>query len=247
VLDASTPPAAAWQWEAGAGQRTLVERDESGQRLLKESGPLARLRITARPSWAPFGRIEFSAALARARLDYAGRTQSGLPLATTSRHLEFEVGAAWKPSHAYAWGEPAITFDGLRFRRSIEASADASSLEETSTLWMPGIVWTSPAWNAGGATFALQARWRTSIHHHLAVDYAGLFDPSSLRGGRRSDFSLAATAFAAKGWSFSLEWHRARQAQSDVATIYSAGVAAGTVRQPRISIEDIGLKIAKDF
>jgi len=245
VLDA-TPPAP-WQWEAGAGQRTLIERDAGGQRLLKESGPLARLRITARPSWAPAGRIEFNAALARAQLDYEGRTQAGLPLATTSRHIEIEGGAAWKPSHAYAWGEPAITFDGLWVRRSIAASADASSLQETSTLWMPGIAWTSPAWNVDGAKFALQARLRTSIHHHLAVDYAGLFDPSSLRGGRRTDLSLAATALAANGWSISLEWHRARQAESDVSAIFSGGVPAGTVRQPRISIDDIGLKIAKDF
>lgn len=246
-MDVPAPADAPWQWEATAAQRTLVERDAGGQRLLKESGPLARLRITARPSWAPAGRLEFSAALARAQLDYEGRTQAGLPLATTSRHLEAEGGAAWKPSHAYAWGEPAVTFDGLWFRRSIAASADAASLQETSTLWMPGLAWTSPSWSAGGAAFRLQARWRTSVHHHLAVDYAGLFDPSSLRGGHRSDVSLAATALAANGWSFSLEWHRARQAESDVAPIFAAGVPAGTVRQPRISLDDVGLKISKEF
>jgi hypothetical protein len=247
VLDAAAPSQGWWQWEATAAQRTLVERDTAGQRLLKETGPLARLRITARPSWAPAGRIEFSAALARAQLDYEGRTQAGLPLATTSRHLELEAGAAWKPSNAYAWGEPAVTFDALWFRRSIAASADASSLQETSTLWMPGLAWTSPAWSAGGAKFALKASWRASLHHHLAVDYAGLFDPSSLRGGRRSDLSLAATAHGANGWSSSLEWRRARQAESDVSAIFRAGVPAGTVRQPHIAIDDIGLKIARDF
>lgn len=246
MLDAAPPDA--WQWEATAAQRSLVERDAGGRQLLKESGPLARLRITARPSWAPAGRLEVSAALARARLGYEGRTQAGAPLATATRHLEAEAGAAWKPARPSPWGEPAITLDALWFRRSISASADAASLEERSTLWMPGVAWTSPAWpTAGGATLALQARWRTSVHHRLSVDYAGLFDPSSLRGGRRNDVSLEAKALAANGWSFSLEWRRVRQAQSAASTISRGGVPAGTVHQPRLAIDDIGLKAARDF
>lgn len=237
----------AWQWDVTAAHRSLVERDAAGQRLLRESGPLARLRITARPSWAPLGRVEFSAALAHGRLDYDGRTQGGLPLATRSRHDEAQLGARWLPAASFAWGEPSITVDVLRFRREIEATALAGSIAETSTLWMPGLRWTSPGWAAGAASIALHAQWRASVHHALAVDYAGVFDPSSLRGGQREELALGATAAMPGGWSLALEWRRARQAESRAVALYRGGVLAGTVRQPHIAIDDVGLVLSKGF
>lgn len=243
------PPEAwpAWQWEATAAHRTLIERDSGGQRLLKESGPLARLRITARPSWAATRRVEFTAALARAWMDYDGRTQAGAPLRTHSLHNELEIGARWYPFHAFAWGEPSMTIDGLRFRRQIEPTAAAGSITETSTLWMPGVAWTGPAWTVGAAKLALQAQWRTSVHHHVAVDYGAVFDPSSLHGGQRNELVLGATAAMARGWSVSLQWRRARQAQSEVAALYRAGVVQGSVHQPRIDIDDVGVTLTKPF
>lgn len=239
----------AWQWEATAAHRALVERDRGGAKLLKEGGPLARLRITARPSWAPMGRIDFSAALAHARLHYDGRTQGGAPLATRARHDEAEIGVRWRPLQPYAWGEPAIALDGLRFRRAIAGTATVSGLTETSTLWMPGVAWTSPAWPVDrlGASLTLQARWRTSLHHHLQVDYGGLFDASSLSGGRRDEAALAARLSMPDGWSLALEWSRARQAQSASTVIFRRGIAAGTVLQPRIAIDDVGLTLSKPF
>lgn len=239
----------AWQWEATAAQRTLVERDAGGARLLRESGPMARLRITARPAWAPAGRIEFGAALAHARLHYDGRTQGGAPLATHSRHDEIEVGARWRPLQVFAWGEPSITFDGLLLRRAIAGTGSVSGLTETSTLWMPGVAWAGPAWpiDAAGAKLTLQARWRTSLHHHVHVDYAGLFDASSLAGGRRGEAALAASLSTPAGWSLALEWRRARQAQSGSTVIFRRGSPAGTVLQPHIAIDDVGLTLSKPF
>jgi hypothetical protein len=246
---ADTPASDAWQWEAAATveHRELVERDTNGQKLLKESGPLARLRVTARAPWAAAGRLEFTAALAHARLDYAGRTQAGAPLQTHSLHDELEAGARWHPWPAFAWGDPSITLDALRFRRRIEPTASVGSVTETSTLWMPGVAWTGPSWTAGNASISLNAQWRASAHHHVAVDYGGLFDPSSLHGGRRNELALGATAAMRSGWSLSLQWRHARQAESHVAALYRAAVPTGTVRQPRIDIDDLGLSLAKTF
>lgn len=245
----NAPDTSPWQWEATAEHRTLVERDAGGARLLKESGPLVGLRITARPAWAPVGRIEFSAALAHSRLDYDGRTQAGAPLTTHSRHDEAEIGLRWRPAQAFSWGVPFITFDGLRFRRAIEPTPTVGSLVETSTLWMPGVAWSSPSWSlgTGDAVFGLRAQWRTSAHHHVQVDYAGLFDPSSLHGGRRDEASLAAVVSTPSGWSLALKWSHARQSQSDTAIIYRSGIAAGTVVQPRITIDDVGLTLSHSF
>lgn len=233
--------------EASVAHRTLVERDAAGARLLKESGPLARLRITARPSWAPAGLLEFSAAVARARLDYAGQTQAGAALSTASRHDEIEAGARWRPSAPFSWGEPALTLDALRLRRSIAAASPAGSLTETSTLWLAGVALSSPSVAAGGAQWALRAHWRTSVSHRLHVDYAGLFDPSSLAGGRRGEVALGATAAWPGGWSLSLEAHRSRQQASGTAPLSSAGMPAGSVHQPRIAIDDVVLGLARRF
>lgn len=237
----------AWQWEATAAHRTLVERDDAGHRLLRESGPLASIALTARPAWAGAGRLEFSAALAAARLDYAGRTQAGAPLDTTSRHLEVQAGARWRPLSAFAWGEPSVTFDALWFRRSIAGTVDVARLRETSTLAMPGVAWTTPTWSAGDTKLAVEARWRTSVHHRLQADYDGIFDPSTLHGGRRNEASLGATALTAGGWSWRLEWRHATQAQSELAPLFRAGAPAGTVRQPRMVIDDVGLSLSRNF
>jgi hypothetical protein len=184
--------------------------------------------------------------VAHAQLDYAGHTQAGAPLSTTSRHDELEAGARWAPS-AFAWGEPALTLDGLRVRRAIAATSPASALTETSTLWLPGVAWTSPTWTAGGAQWSLRAGWRASVSHHLHVDYAGLFDASSLAGGRRSEAMLGASATWPGGWSLSLEAHRSRQQASAMVPLSSGGVVAGTVRQPRIAIDDAVLALSRRF
>lgn len=237
----------AWDVEAGIAHRTLVERDAAGARLLKESGPLARLRITARPSRSPAGRIEFTAALAQAQLDYAGRTQGGAALSTTSRHREIEAGLRWLPLAAGPWGEPSVTLDALRFARTIGATSSVHSLAETSLLWMPGVAWTTPAIVAQGVQWTFDARWRASVSHRLHVDYSGLFDPSSLRGGHRNEFALGARAQWPGGWSMSIEARRARQQASSSAAITSGGVPAGTVRQPRIAIDDVALAVRRQF
>ena len=120
-------------------------------------------------------------------------------------------------------------------------------LRETSALALPGIAWTSPAWMLGDAKLALDARWRVSVHHRLKADYDGVFDPSALRGGRRDEFTLGASASMPGGWSLRLEWRRTRQGESELAPIYRAGVAAGTVRQPRLAIDDWGLALSRPF
>ena len=237
----------AWQVDATAEHRTLVERDASGARLLKESGPLARLRIVARPSWAAARRLEFSASLAHARLDYEGRTQSGAALATVSRHDEIAAGVRWTPWSSPSWGEAAFTFDGLRWRRAIAGSAAISPLTETSTVWMPGLAWTSPDFSAGGARFNLRAAWRTSVDHRLHVDYSCVFDPSSLQGGRRSDIALGVRASWDGGWSVSLDASHVGQAASASVPLYRVGAVSGTVRQPHISIDDVGLTLSRSF
>lgn len=244
--EAPDPPDA-WQWEAAAVHRTLVERDVSGARLLKETGPLGRLRVIGPWLSGPAGRVDFSAALAYARLDYDGRTQAGAPLATTSHHSEGEAGLRWHPMRGRDWGEVWLSVDALWFRRDIAATAAAAGLRETSTTWLPGIGWTGPRWQLGGVPVRLQARVRGSVDHRLQIDYGGLFDASSFRGGRRIETAIGATSQLNAQWSASIEWQHTRQRASGIVPLYRGGAVAGTVFQPRIAIDDVGISISRRF
>lgn len=240
-------PPVAWHWEATAAHRTLVERDAGGARLLRESGPLIGLRLTARPHWAA-ARVEFSAALAHGRLDYEGRTQNGAPLGTRSRHGEGELGLRWRPVQPFAWGEPSLSFDVSRLERRIAATPTTGALTETSTVWLPGVAWTTPSWAmTPGVAVSFHARWRASTHHRLDVDYGGVFDRSVIRGGRRDEVTLRANAALPGGWALALEGHHVRQSPSAGADLLRAGALAGTVRQPRLSIGDVALKLSREF
>lgn len=237
----------AWEWHATAVHRSLVERDASGIRLLKESGPLLGLRVNARPTWELPGRIDVTLALLQGRLDYAGRTQNGAPLATRTKHEEGELGLRWRPAQTFTWGEPAVSVDVTRLRRNIAATPSVGSLVETSVVWLPGVAWTSPAWSVAGTPLTVYARWRSSVDHRLSVDYGGVFDESTLAGGRRDDLTLRATASLGAGWSLSLEGQRVRQAPSATVLLYRAGALVGNVRQPRLTIDDVGLKLSREF
>lgn len=236
-----------WQWQVTAAHRSLVERDASGARLLKESGPLGKLRVTVPVAWAPMGRLDFSASLAYARLDYDGRTQAGAPLATTTHHHEGEAGVRWRPMQPRGWGEAWLSLDALWLRRDIAATAVAAGLRETSTMWLPGIGWTGPQWRIAGITLAPHARLRAGIGHRLNIDYGGLFDTSSFHAGRRDEVTVGAAAELASGWSLSLDWQHASQRASSAVPIYRSGVVAGTVYQPRIAIDDVALTVVKRF
>lgn len=236
---------ALWDVTVTAEHRTLAERDDTGARLLTEKGPMVRLRAAIRPAMAPG--VEFSASLAQARLDYEGRTQVGAALTTTSRHDEAELGMRWRPVPMASWGAPSLSLDALRMRRAIAATASVRSLTETSTLVMRGVVWASPSFGTGAVTWTGEAQWRASVRHHLTVDYAGLFDASSLRGGRRGETALRLQAALASGWRWSAEWRHAHQDASGTVPLYRGGAAAGSVRQPLLTIDDVGLSLARNF
>ena len=112
---------------------------------------------------------------------------------------------------------------------------------------LPGLAWTGPRWQLARATVSPYARWRTSIDHRLRIDYGGLFDPSSLAGGRRQDVVLGATAVLDSNWALSLDWHAARQRTSGTVSIFRSGAVAGTVFQPRLVIDDYALTLSKKF
>jgi hypothetical protein len=48
-------------------------------------------------------------------------------------------------------------------------------------------------------------------------------------------------------WSFGLAWSHARQSASSTHTLSRNGAAVGSVRQPRIDIDDVSLRARRAF
>lgn len=243
------PPSSDFGWNASAGvlHRRLVERADDGSRLLEESGPMLRLALEGQVRLSGGGAVQAGIAVAGGELDYEGRTQAGLPLATDSRHRDIDFTLAWRPLPAARWGEGWLVLRALQHRRSIASTPTAGGLRETSSLLLPGVRWTH-GFDAAGWRWRPSLELRASAHHRLEIDYGGVFDDSRIRGGRRWEAALGVEASAPDSpWRWGIAWTHVRQSASARQALYRAGVAAGTVRQPRIDIDDISLTLRRAF
>ena len=244
---APAEPARHWGVSAEVLNRRLVERTDTGVRLVEETGPLLRLSLDGRLDLAGGGALQGKAAAAAGTLDYEGRTQAGVPLATDSRHRDFEAGLAWRPLPAAAWGEGWLVLRALQQRRHIVSTATARGLTERSDLLMTGLRW-SHAFDAAGWHWQPSLEISTSVRHQLQVEFGGIFDDATMRGGRRHEAVLDLQVSAPSSpWSFGLAWSHSRQSASSAQTLSRNGAAVGTVRHPRIDIDDVSLRVHRAF
>jgi hypothetical protein len=247
VAYASEPASVASSFSADLVHRRLVERADNGAQLVTESGELLRVDGVARFSLARGGALRASAALAAGTLDYAGQTQAGVPLATDSSHRDIELGLAWRPFAPAAWGEGWLTLAALQQRRQIASTPQAQGLRETTALLLPGLRWSRP-FDAGGWRWEPSVALRASVWQRLDVDSGGTFDAVRLEGGRRRELVLALQGGrAGSPWHWGLTWSRARQDASAPQPLYRAGAPAGFVREPRVEIDDVSLRVTRDF
>lgn len=240
-------PDPVWGVSIGVLHRHLEERADDGSRLLTESGPMLSLGLDRALRIGRDGALRLDAHVAAARLDYDGRTQGGVPLASRSGERDLGGGMAWRPVAAQDWGEGWLLLRALEQRRQIAATSAAVGLRETSRLLLAGVRW-SHSFDGFGWRWTPSIDALASATHRLHVDYGGLFDASDLHGGTRRELDLALTASRpGSGWTWTARWTRTRQSASDWQSLTNAGAPAGTVRQPRIDIDDIALEVRRAF
>lgn len=247
AADVVPAPDDGWTASAGLQHRRLVERADSGARLVTESGAMLALRLQRNLHLANGGALQAGAGVAAGRLDYDGQTQGGAPLASDTGHRDLQAGVAWRPWAAASWGEAWVSLDVLQQRRQIASTAAARGLRETSTLVLPGLRWTA-SFEAAGWQWRPAARLRASAHHALRIAYGGAYDDSDLRGGQRWESQLAlGLSRPGSPWQWELAWTHARQAASAWQPIARGGVPVGNVRQPRIELDDFGISLRRQF
>jgi hypothetical protein len=236
-----------WGVTAGVAHRRLVERAANGDRLLKESGPMLRLALDAQMRVGAGGALRAELGVATGKLDYDGQTQGGAPVSTDSRHRDLDFTLGYRPLSAATWGEGWLVLRALQQRRRIASTATVGGLDETSTLWMPGLRWTHTL-DAGGWRVRPSVELRASVHHDLEIDYGGVFDASDLKGGRRREIVLGLDfTQAGSAWQWGIEWTRSRQSASPSQALHRGGIAVGSVRQPRVEIDDVTLRVRRAF
>jgi hypothetical protein len=236
-----------WGVSAGLQYRTLVERADEGGRLVEETGPMLRLGVDGRLALRGGGALQLDAGIAGGVIDYDGQTQAGVPHTTETAHRDFDLTARWRPWAPSSWGEAWVVLRGLQQRREIHSTPMVAGLLETSTLLMPGIRW-SHEFDAAPWKVKPSVEVRSSVYHRLEIDFGGLFDASDIDGGHRNELEIALEGSSPQSpWSWSVGWTHARQSASNRQALLRGGVVVGTVRQPRIEIDDLTLRVRRAF
>ena len=234
--------AAPFEWDLGVGavHRSLREEGARGERLVREAGDLTQVEARARQ-----GPLGLKLRVAQGRLGYTGQTQSGLPLLTSTLHTEAELEAGWTVWPSPRWGDVSVSISQLAFRRGIASTPLAGGLTETSMLTLPGISWRSPEWTP--LRLQVGAGLRGSVRHRFDVDFGGLYDTARMEGGHRNEAELQVTAQPLQGWQFELGWRQAWQKASDDAPLSKDGAPVGSLRQPRIRMDDVSFSARYSF
>lgn len=235
----------------GLMHRRLAERDAVGGTLLTETGPMLQAQLEATRPLPGGGAFAARAHLAAGDLDYDGRTQAGVPLATTTRQYEGGLDLLWRPHEPAAWGEAWVSLGWLANRRLIRGTPIAGGLDELSSAMLAGIRWRSPPFAPRtGWTSRLELEARTSLSHRLRVDYDGLLDRSKFEGARKQLWTLRLLASTADSpWQWGLEWSLLRQPASQSVPVSRGGLPlpGTTVRQPELAARDVALRVSRRF
>ncbi|WBY00261.1 hypothetical protein PE066_12315 [Ramlibacter tataouinensis] len=235
----------------GLMHRRLTERNALGGKLLTETGPMLQVQLEATRPLPDGAALAARAHLAAGDIDYDGRTQGGVPLATTTRQYEGGVDVLWRPHEPAAWGEAWLSLGWLANRRLIRGTPIAGGLDELSSATLAGVRWRSPAFTpAAGWTSRVEVEARTSLSHQLRVDYYGLLDRSRFEGARKQLWTLRLQAAPTDSpWQWGLEWSLLRQPASKAVPVSRGGMLlpGTTVRQPELTSSDLVLRVGRRF
>jgi hypothetical protein len=242
----------------GLSARRLQERS-GGTTLLTEKGPVGVLQVEGTKPLTGGGAASVRLTALGGDIDYYGRTQppANIPLDTRSRHLESGLDLLVRPHAPMAWGEAWLSLGWLGNRRDIRSTPIATGLlEDSSSVWA-GLQWRGPQVPAAaGWQLRPDVEGRISVWHRVDVDFRGARDPISLRpldsasfeGARRRQLVLRLVGSKPESpWSWALEWSRITQGSSGSVPLTAGGGVIGTVRQPELSIEDFGVRVARRF
>lgn len=230
---AAAPAHAQWQVGAGPGLRHAVhaEYDAAGRRLVRESGWLPGVAVQAAYTAGPLT-WRASAEGYRGDIDYAGRTQAGVPASSTTSTTLASVHAG--AAYALAGGVALLaSVEADRWRRDIAGTASAAGLQESyrSTRLYAGAAKT---WRPAVGPLTLDASLFRSTPERMRVGFSGVFDAAGFDGGRARGVRLGlALRLAQVPWlQLRTRLDHARVPRSGSVPLTADGQYRGAITQP---------------
>jgi hypothetical protein len=242
---ACAPAHAQWQVGAGPGLRHAVnaEYDAAGRRLVRESGWLPGVALQAAYTAGPLtwrGGVDWY----RGDIDYAGRTQAGVPAGSTTATTLAAVRAG--AAYALAGGTALLaSVEADRWQRDIAGTASAAGLQETyrSTRLYAGAAQT---WRPAVGALTLDASLFRSTPEHMRVGFSGVFDPASFDGGRARGVRLGLALRPARAPWLELRTRldHAKVPRSGSVPLMADGHYQGMITQPEHTRQAFTIEVA---
>lgn len=231
------------------------EFDAGGELLDREDGVVPGVILGVSREWRDLHLVvDFSHY--GGDVDYDGQTQSGIPITTQTNAQFSSISFRAERRERTTTGRAYGTYVGLgytRWVRDIESTRTAGGtfvqgLLETYTWWTAEVGARVALYQAGSATWQLDARFLYTLYPSVEVDSHGLFDRVTLEPEGRPGFRVAlpweygakgqATRFIAEPWIEYFEF-----GESDPETITTGGVPVGTALEPRSETRNLGVSV----
>lgn len=234
---------------------TYKEFDSGGELLDREDGIVPGVILGLSRPWRDL-RLAIDFSHYDGDVDYDGQTQIGTPITTRTNAQFSSISFRAERPERTATGRPYGTYVGLgytRWVRDIESTRTAGGtfvqgLLETYTWWTAEVGARVALYQAGSATWQLDARFLYTLDPSVEVDSHGLFDRVTLEPEGRPGFRVAlpweygakgqATRFIVEPWIQYFEF-----GESDAETITSGGVPVGTAIEPRSETRYLGVSV----
>ena len=226
----------------------LAEFNQQNEKLVRESGWLRGIDATL-DATNERARARLQASYYAGDIDYDGQTQSGIAIGSSSNHTLWDLSML----ASYQLPLPSVPRTALyagggyrHWQRDIQSVGSISGLDETYRWWnaQSGL---KLEWRRGANMWLVDGRLTRTFNPRVNVDFHRELDSVTLALGERW------------GWMVGLAWrHRLSQrlsgglrtffeswdlGKSELETLTSDGVPAGSVFQPRIENKNYGFVV----
>lgn len=245
----AVPAHAQWTGAIGVGLRdfTFTERDQRGNRLVREHGVLPALYGSVTFKTGRFT-LTSIADIASNSISYDGKSQLGQPARSTTKEHMTSIGAGAEFAIDDTWSL-AASGEHRRWRRDINGVGMLLGLQEHSkvTQLITGVIAHLPGTDIG--TFTVGAKAVFAKPEHIRVGFSGALDPVSLqtRSATGVRLNVGYRPPQASPVSIEAQYDRMQVARSDDVSVSRNGIPVGLVVQPAHTSETFTVVVRYDF
>lgn len=218
---------------------------DSGSQLLKESGPIYGLGVSAKSDIAKSLTLKAKGELFGGSIDYDGQTQAGTPVKTDTDYFGFkgEVDGGWKIIEKEESSfEPFVGLGVRRWTRDIQSTGSVIGYEETWTSIYARLGIRGDHTYPNKLKVFAEAAVKLPIDNENEIDWSsfGVGDVTVEPGNKASFFAEAGLKW--KKFKSSIFYEGMRFSKSDIVTV--SGIS---IYQPESEADIFGANVGMSF